>query len=287
MDFIVDTNLFYYLSDGWISRADIGGATDDLFISPIVILELISGLDRSNAQYRRKIFETIAHNNIRLVPDPETWIVTRANAKLTQEPFDWQLLLDAMRTVVTYDDVRQAMLYWPPPGTRPMRTRWLDIRLANSWNARHEKDWRENLEATLKRYVPNTNEWFSTKSGPRPKMPSSLKRIVGPVLNHDNMLDDIAAGLALRLLPLSGDGVNLNPASTRSVADTYIRIFRQYLIDILLKQSVPKENDRWDIEFFLYLGAPGTRFATAEPRWENVAKDAGFPSAVKRILIES
>ena len=285
MRILADTNIYYYLENGKLILNDVIAPGDELCISALTFIELLATIDIKNLAERVKIFRKISELAPTILPETDVWLKNTVLGAKLDSKIECSEILELMSSdVVTYDQIPREIIYWPKTGKR--RTQRAKIYSYVDWNIEHERLWVQQTVQILGMFIPDIEEWFSVKRDRpvRKNIPSALKSNVSRFLKGSELHSEIMNALITRL-SVPGSALVTAQHALASPTAVYTAVCQEYWYGTVIDKRTPKENDRWDIEFLLYINDSNIQFATGEKTWFTYATNAGFPSAVKHITL--
>lgn len=286
MNLILDTNVFYDLGSGAINIADCVRPGDELYFSPITILELAGKWsDRVHAD-RKAAAQAIIDCRAKELLDPECHLTDLFGYELSERPFSFMQAAIAMAGSRTLDELQQGV---PDYSARLIRR--VVVPMAATWRDAAESKWVDDILAIMQQNIPRFGTWL--KSNPRGSSVPKLRRQDREVLIERSKTNDWFADLLLacqdRAFFKANRGAALIP--TRETVkrlsaaidhiDCYCCVYTQYLIRCLTEGALPKPNDGWDLEFFLYAVDDDHVIVTSDEMWVKLAKKAGYGCRIR------
>jgi hypothetical protein len=270
---ICDTNVFFNLGNGQISITDFCGNNEEIYCSPLCILEISAKLYEDYAS-RKQAAQAILASNAKMLDDPESFVARLFDPKIYSDSTIWYKIVQAIADSNTIEDVRAIV----------------NLDYLYCWWASVEYWYYSQFMSRLKLFVPKFAEWhtkrYLVQDNPKPH----------PVLNNEvgeNLISKkfcpewigaVFVTLKQRAMSEVGDDIAnsvhefvQNPYSDAALKlECYCKIYMQYFSELVTDHRMPQENDFADLELFIYSIDSDSIVTTFESRWVKIAENAGL-----------
>jgi|LakMenEpi03Aug12_release.lakeMendotaPanAssembly.Ray.scaffolds.fasta_scaffold11273_1 hypothetical protein len=287
---IADTSLYYQLAKGTVRVEDIVARGESLVCSPLSIIEIVTKMDEQNFEYHRAAIKAMVNLKAKTFPDPHNFLANNIfGLKLNRLPYDW---LEVIRGVASAADFEQMKLDIIDPTDFKKRT--LSIDHTRQWREVIDEQWLQDIISILRDQVVNFEKVHKAiKVGERSSMPI-LRKDKDSFLDFINSpqwyIEHLGALYQRALLyghePSAHGGANMPLDSfmaTLTSMRCYLGIYSEFLKSILSKGRLPKPADSGVLELMIYLVEDSNIVATADSKWQDYAKCAGFENRVRYV----
>lgn len=275
-----DTNIFYYLGSGAISKSDIVGHHEELWATPVNVFELLAGVGVGNWLGRKQAAQAIIDFADSMAEDPEQHLVHLFRLTPQHGVLPW---MDACRALADAKDEKELGRGVADFTNRVIRTVKYD--LAAAAKEKHYRDFVEGMIDACDSELPG----YAVAARNNRKLPA-LKKAA-----KEKLQKKFSSGQAFAVFLLFGLGGRFKLltggwpkkaalSSAISALAPYFAVYSEYMIDLLATPRKPEKNDWGDLELFMYL-QPGTFVATGEKKWLNIASQAGLGSRVRKVAL--
>jgi hypothetical protein len=286
---ILDTNVFYDLADGSIDVSMFASSSDQLFYSPLSVLEISGKWSPKLFRSRKAAARAILDCGAAELPDQDSF--------LAQIIFGYSL----RRPAVSLKDAVVAMaksrsveaLEKGVADELEKVVRKVDSALVGKWRGVVEGIWVRDMEAIQDREIPRFATWRAERAAgfdpPVPKLKGTRKRAfledtLAPNWNLTliSMCHQRALLTARKIQPVVPNIVALETI-TKAVQSLscYCGNYTKYLTRLLTAGALPDPNDSGDIELFLFAVDDEHIVVTSEKKWIRLAEEAGFGQRVR------
>jgi len=289
---ILDTNIFYDLGAGSLTRSDIGDADDTLWYSPLSVLELAGKWSSRTFAARKAAANAILVSGAKELPDQDTY--------LTRDLFSYALrrppvvLADAVKAMANSHEMDSLVSGVLDFAERVVRR--VSVDKVQKWRDVIEGKWVEDMLSIQRREIPRFEAWYKSDPATRKQR---IPRLTG--LEKKTFLDNtkktawnLTLVINLHHRALTGARRVANPAvppteaaSTVDKAITslscYCGVYTQYLIRLLIDGALAEPNDSGDLELFIYATDDDHIVVTSEKKWKRIADAAGFGNRVRLV----
>lgn len=278
---ICDTNVFYNLGAGSLTKQAICQDGEQLYYSPLSILEIAGRLSDRNFNERKAAAQAILHVGAIQLPDPESFRTELYGYEMTEPP------LDASSDVVVI------------AGSRDMKS--LSARADVTWAKELQeaigRQWHDDMLHDMGQEIPGFLEWYqpdpTMRKGAVPRLKGEDKTVVSQKLDTPQFLDYVI----LARQPLAAyhgalpDWSSFEPTPeqvkhcdhARERMRCYACMYREYLSYLQTASALPQANDSIDLELFIYCIDDDHVLVTSEKKWVALAMRAGYSQRVRRV----
>ncbi len=262
MRYLLDTNIFYYLSNGALVLDDLPSMNSNIFYtSPIAIFELLCKDDTYESRLR---------------PIKEVNRLFSRGMKLLDGNFIAIAQHFKVENPSVTNDYNKANLKWNlldfahPDTPRVNMERMLEPMKRKFYEA---KDiWLKGMRATKENHI----RFYSGNMNKLKLSGSSLRTFRD---NKELFLETYRLGLSTDMIKALEKRFNTSIGYHGPVPSSfhpYTDVLMCYLDDLAETGRQPKHNDKADLTHFIYCNMPVDKIITADKYWTRVAKEAGY-----------
>lgn len=286
---ICDTNVFYNLGLGKMKRADIAGEGDKIFYSPVSILEISGKMTDLEFEQRKAAARAILDYGASQLDDPESHLTTLFGMKLEEEPFDWS---QAVKGVAQAADLKALAAGVADYSEQVLRR--VSVDEVGKWRAVTEQQWKEDMLQLMAAEIQKFGPWYKLPKDKRektkkPHLTGDTKmEFIKGTTTHEWLITFVNACFERSLF--KADLPDEPPPGFASAyvqaaegVTCYCMVYTNYLIKLLTEEMMPQLNDSGDLELFLYSTSDEWIVVTAEKRWADIAKRAGYPQRLRKV----
>jgi len=286
---ICDTNVFYDLGDGKLNASDFDATAEQMYYSPISVLEIAGKLSSATHEQRRAAAQAILNTRAVQLPDPESFLTDLFGFELIDMPFDFGQAVEAMAQSQNMGELTSGVY-----DVLDRVTRKLKPEVANSWRSQIEGTWVNDFLKIMKRDIQGFDRWYSTplsrRTRPVPRLRGAPKREFVSKTSSENWQAGVVGSILIRATfkakvnnpsTLDLDSLRMSMHATGKLA-CYCNVFTEYLKRLLTEGALPQPNDSGDLELFLYSIDDANIVVTAENKWTTLAQRAGFAHRVRK-----
>lgn len=288
---ILDTNVFYNLADRSFDIATFASSSDQLFYSPLSVLEIAGKWSPELFLRRKAAAQAILDCGAAELPDQDSF--------LAQTIFKYAL----RRPTVSLKDAVVAMaksrsveaLERGVEDRLEKVVRKVDSALVGKWRGVIEGMWVRDMESIQDREIPRFALWRAERAAgfdpPVPKLKGAREREFLEKTREPNWNLTLVSSCHERALLISRKTQPVvSETETRETItealkalSCYCGVYTQYLIRLLTGGVLPDPNDSGDIELFLHAIDDAHIVVTSERKWKNMAEQAGFGQRVQLV----
>jgi hypothetical protein len=284
---ILDTNVFYNLGSGALTTAKFAAPADELFYSPLSVLELAGHWRKATHQDRRRAAHAILSSGAKELLEPDAFITKRFGYPLAEPSTSF---LEGVRAMATSNNMTELT-----DGVRDYVarvSRSVNLRVANSWRVTVGGKWAANMLALQKELIPGFSDWYSAdpkkRKGPVPKLKGREKQHFLSYMQSPEWSQALLLACQERAFLGAKRGRHLLPTPATVTAlvgaivatSAYCAVYTQYVIRLMTEGALAEPNDSGDLEFFLYSVDDDHVVVTSEKKWKMVAARANFSHRV-------
>ena len=286
---ICDTNVFYNLGLGKMKLADLAAGGDKLFYSPISILEISGKLTDLEFEQRKAAAKAILDHGATQLNDPESQLTTFFGLKLAEGPFDWSQAVKGVAQAVDLTALSAGVADYVE---RVLRR--VSIDEVGKWRCVTEQQWKDDMLRLMESEIPKFGTWYKLPKEQREnqKKPhltgDTKKQFINGTTTHEWLITLVNACFERSLF--KADLPDEPPSGFASAyvqaaegVTCYCMVYTHYLIKLLTEEMMPQLNDSGDLELFLYATSDDWIVVTAEKRWADIAKRAGYPQRLRKV----
>lgn len=249
-----DTMLFYYLGNGSLTKKDIIVSTEELWATPINVLELLSSLDTDNWLERRNAARAILDNAM-MAPDPNEHVASIIEGRQAVENDIYRNLCTILAESISLANLNAS----------------LDVAASAEEKQIYYERFANKAISMCDIFVPGYAKKVRRNKKP-PVMKQGAQKKFWKMTSTQFLLDIYIDNI----LDIEG-----KERASDAFSD-YISIYRGYVMRLLTEQLKPQPNDWGDLELFKYL-QPGHYVATSEKRWKKIAEKVCLDKRVRWI----
>lgn len=286
-----DTNLFYDLAEDRTKRNDIITGDEVLCTSPLSVIEIVSKMDEKNFVQRRNAIRAMLDQNATIMPDPQSFLTREIfGHKLNHQPPDW---LDVMKGVAGAGTLKEMESGVVDRIERKVRT--VSVDYMQQWREVIDEQWLQDLLDIMRDQFANFDEVYKAiKEGRKsttPKLRKEKKKSFLDFINSPEWYIEQLRAMYQRSLHYAEEPYAPDPGTV--TADKfltmltnllcYMGVYSEYVKSILTEGRLPALNDSGDMELMIYTVNDSHILATAEGKWPEFAKRAGFEKRVRHV----
>lgn len=288
---IADTNLYYDLAGGLVKRADFVSGTEDLGCSPLSIIEVVSKMDEHNFEKRRGAVRAMLDHGAKVVPDPQSFLTRDIfGHKLNHETPKWMEVMKAVAGAAALKELESGVA---DRIERKIRT--VSVDYMRQWREVIDEQWLQDLLDIMRDQFANFDEVYKAikegKKSTTPKLRKEKKKSFLDFINSPEWYIEQSRALYQRSLHYAAEPYAPDPAAMtpeKFVAMIvrllcYMGVYSEYVKSILTEGRLPDLNDSGDMELMVYTVDDNHIVATAEVKWPEFAKRAGFEKRVRHV----
>ncbi len=278
-----DTNVFYYLGAGALPKEAVVGAGEELWATPVNVLEVVAGVPGGNWEQRRDAARGIVGCADQMSLDPEEHLMAiMTRQSIAPAPND-SLWLHGAKALAGAASEAELLGGVADFAERVVRT--VKPTVATATKAEHYDGFKNDIIDVCESLLPGYRAAVAARSQ-APVVEKGSRKDVRAFLSSPEFVAAVFfAGLGERHRLCSGSALDLHSATTmdalRDLAP-YCAVYGAYLRELLTARRKPEANDWGDLELFIFL-QPETLVATAEKKWWDIAKQAGLGGLVRKI----
>lgn len=280
---VADTCVWYHLSgknEQMLNRINSFG---ELYATPISFLELACKMS-SEFNRARNAVDAVVKYAKNCLPMHEL-VLSRYFKVDIKDDINWMDRFRLARVIKNLDELNELIANRKifNPNNHRYETVIFNINLITKWRKQIYSDF-NNLVIDAITAVIEPNYKNQVRSGNILKVNDKNKL---SMLNNHEMYQELVDALSIRAnnfifdrikTRIDFDEKTLNKA--KSKLDCYIKIYIEYIKDILKRGAKPNRNDLGDFESFMYLENDNFMFATTDKKWIKYCRNI-YP---KRIL---
>lgn len=287
---ICDTNVFYGLAEGRLKYAQIRASGETLFWSPLSALELAAKWSIESHINRQGAAKSILESNAQELPDCDSLLTRLFGYKPRRAGVSMEQAIRAMATSSSMEELLSGVA---SPDESVVRR--LNITVATQWRELTAATWVRDIVEIMFGEVPGFSDWWNSdpklRKGRVPRLKGAGKQHFIADSKRAEFRGALLSGLQVRALECADTASiaftkeaasELFAGSVRAAC--YCAIYTEYLIRVLTEEALPQENDRVDIELFLYAWDDDNVVVTGERKWKRLAERAGFGSRVRLVM---
>ena len=288
---ICDTNVFYNVGWGNIGREDIAGPNEEIYYSPVSVIEIAGGMTKKSHADRKGAAQAILDLRAKELDDPETFLTKVFGYPLAEEPFDFAQVVKAIA-----QSTNMKQLVANVPDYVDLVQRRVSVKAAAGWRQTTEGQWMKDMIKLMCSEIPKFAAWYDPdpkkRKGRVPTLsPTERKGFLGKTTTFDWCTSLILAcqqrsfakAKIGRLFQPTKEDVETLVAAIDKVL-CYGCMYTQYLIRLLTQRALPDPNDSGDLELFVYCIDDDHVVATCEKLWPRLAKQAGYDQRVRKVM---
>ena len=285
---ILETHVLYDIGLNRVDIEDILLPGERLCYSPISVLEWVSKLNERSFEDRKAAANAILEHGIGELPDPESHLTMAFGYKLAEPAPSFA---DAVRALAKAKSLEEAQRGVPDDALRVWRN--LNVSRAMIWREKAERAWRYALISLMKENIPGFQKWYAKdpkkRSSSVPKLRSEEKEKFLSGMKSEELSARVISACQMRafakadkddLRVVSKQRANELAAAIPKIA-CYTQVYKHYLIRLMTEGLLPDENDRADIDFFLYSTDDDHVIATHKKKWIDLAEAARFAQRIR------
>jgi hypothetical protein len=286
---IADTNVFYNLGAGHTKREQVVAAGDNLYYSPVSVLEIVGKVSDLNFEQRKAAANAILDSGAKQLCDPELHLTRLFGLKAAEEPFDWSQAIIAVAQAADPAALSAGVADY---SDRVLRR--VSVDEAGKWRGVTEQQWKDDMLKLMGEQIPKFGAWYKLSKEERakknrPRLTGEKKQeFIKGTRTHDWLVTFVNACLERSLFkadlpdePPPGFADNYVKAAGKVTC--YAMVYTHYLIKLFTEDMLPQMNDSGDLELFLYATDDDHIIATSEKRWLDIAARAGFQQRVRKV----
>jgi len=279
-----DTNIFYYLGSGALSKEDVVGEGDALWATPINVLEILAGVSLEEWTERRDAATAIVQHADAMAADPEEHLAASIERRPAVGGNIWLEAAMALGQAKSEYELKQGVADF---SERVVRV--VDTPVAAAAKAKHYDDFKFDIIKVCDDLLPGYRA--AIENGTQaPVAGKSVRDLLRRNLCSPQFVVAVFfGGIVGRYRLIAARDVDLESDNTflalRELAP-YCGIYGAYLRELLTARRKPESNDWGDLELFLYL-QPGTFVATTEKKWWTIADLVGLGGRVRKIVVRT
>lgn len=287
---IADTSLYYQLAKGTVRVQDIVARGESLVCSPLSIIEIVTKMDEQNFEYHRDAIKAMVNLRAKTFPDPHNFLAINIfGLKLNRLPYDWFEVIRGIASAANFEQMKLDII-----DPTDFKKRTLSIDHTRQWREVIDEQWLQDIISILRDQVVNFEKVHKAiKVGERSSMPI-LRKDKESFLDFINSpqwyIEHLGALYQRALLyghePSAHGRANMPLDSfmaTLTSVRCYLGIYSEFLKSILSEGRLPKPADSGVLELMIYLVDDSNIVATADSKWQDYAKRAGFENRVRHV----
>jgi hypothetical protein len=288
---VADTNLYYDLAEGRVKRADIVSGDEVLICSPLSVIEIVSKMDEKNFVPRRNAIRAMLENGARVFPDPQSFLTSNIFVhKLNHQPPDWMDVMKGIAGAGALKDLESGVI-----DRIERKVRTVSVDSMRQWREVIDEQWLQDLLDIMRDQFANFDEVYKAiKEGRKsttPKLRKEKKKSFLEFINSPEWYIEQLRALYQRSLhyavePYVPDPGTMTPDKFLAMLTNllcYMGVYSEYVESILTEGRLPALNDSGDMELMIYAVNDAHILATAEGKWPEFAKRAGFEQRVRHV----
>jgi hypothetical protein len=288
---VADTNLYYDLAEGRAKYEDIVSGDEVLFCSPLSVIEIVSKMDEKNFVQRRNAVQAMLDHGAKIMPDPQSFLTNNIfGHKLNHQPPDWVDVIKSVAGAKTLKEMESGVI-----DRIERKVRTVSVDYMQQWREVIDEQWLQDLLDIMRDQFANFDEVYKAlKEGKRsstPKLRKEKKRSFLEFINSPEWYIEQLRALYQRSLhyaeePYAPDPATMKPEKFLGMLTNllcYMGVYSQYVQSILTEGRLPALNDSGDMELMIYTLNDAHIVATAEGKWPEFAKRAGFEKRVRHV----
>jgi len=288
---VADTNIYYDLAEGRAKHADIVSGDDILFCSPLSIIEIISKMDDTNFEPRRNAIRAMLDHGAKVIPDPQSFLTQNIfGHKLNHQSPDWMDVMKGVGGAKTLKDLELGVI-----DRLERKVRTVSVDYMRQWREVIDEQWLQDLLDIMRDQFANFDETYKAikegKNSSPPKLRKEKKKSFLDFINSPEWYIEQMRALYQRSLhyaeePYASDPGTMTPDKFLAMLAKlvcHMGVYSEYVKSILTEGRLPALNDSGDMELMIYTVNDSHIVATAENKWPEFAKRAGFENRVRHI----
>lgn len=286
---ICDTNVFYNLGSGALNTASFVQPGDQIYYSPVTVLELAGKWSPANHATRKAAAQAIINSGAKELPDPEAFLTERFGYPPAEAIASYHQGVVAMANSQSMAQLTAGVRDYAARVSRRV-----SVTTANSWRVSVENKWVNDMLALQKQQIPKFAKWYdpdpTKRKGSVPKLSGANKTAFLDDTKSAEWLQALLVACQDRALMGAKRGPHLAPTAgtvtrlSQAIEDVaaYCAVCTQYLIRLMTEGALPEHNDSGDLELMLYAVDDDHVVVTSEKKWKTLATRANCP---QRILL--
>jgi hypothetical protein len=288
---VADTNLYYDLAEGRAKRADIVSGDEVLSCSPLSVIEIVSKMDEKNFVQRRNAVQAVLDHGANVIPDPQSFLTSNIfGDKLNHQPPDWVDVMKGVAGAGTLKDLDSGVI-----DSIERKVRTVSVDYMRQWREVIDEQWLQDLLDLMRDQFANFDEVHKAiKDGRKsttPKLRKEKKKSFLEFINSPEWYIEQLRALYQRSLhyaeePYAPDPGTMTPEKFLAILTKllcYMGVYSEYVKSILTEGRLPALSDSGDMELMIYTVNDSHILATAESKWPEFAKRAGFEKRVRHV----
>lgn len=288
---VADTNLYYDLAEGRAKREDIVSGDEVLSCSPLSVIEIVSKMDEKNFVQRRDAVRAMLNHNAVVIPDPQSFLTHNIfGHKLNRESPDWVEVIKGVAGANTLKELDSGVL-----DRIEWKVRTVSVDFMRQWREVIDEQWLQDLLDIMRDQFANFDDVYKAlkegKKSSSPKLRKEKKKSFLEFINSPDWYIEQLRALYQRSLhyaeePYGPDPATMTPDKFLAMLANlacYMGVYSEYVKSILTEGRLPALNDSGDMELMVYTVNDTQILATAEGKWPEFAKRAGFEKRVRHV----
>lgn len=276
----IDTNVLYYLGAGTLSKRDVVVSGQELWVTPINVLEILAGISAKEWNARRDAAKAIIIHADNMAADPEEHLSSVIERRPPRVNPIWRDGAEALSQATSEADLLKGVADF---SARVIRS--VNPKVAAAAKATHYDGFIADMITLCDRELPGYRASVDGKTHTPVVKKEDRDKVRSDLSSVGFVVSMFCSGLLQRYRLIGTKQIDLLSNDTfLALQDLapYCAVYGGYLRELLTARRKPDSNDWGDLELFLYL-QPGTFVATAEQKWGAIADLVGLGSRVKKI----
>jgi hypothetical protein len=278
-----DTNIFYYLATGAVTKSKIVSPGEELWATPINVIEIIAGVSTADWEKRRDAAGAIVKYADRMSADPEEHLASLFEHRPTSSEFDWLSAAKTIRDSTSPESLETNIAIIAHNSGDTIKPS-----VANAFKSAHYEDFKSEMVKVCDSLLPGYK--VAVESGcEAPVVTKPTREKLRAFLASPEFTAAVFfAGLTERYKTFGAQTVDPQSKATLVALQglaPYCSIYGAYLRELLTARRKPDSNDWGDLELFVYL-QPSTYVATAERKWWALADLVGLGGRLKKVVVQ-
>jgi hypothetical protein len=287
---IADTSLYYQLATNGVQLEDIITRGESLACSPLSIIEIVTKMDEQSFEYHRAAIKAIVNLRAKTLPIAQDFLANSIiGLKLNRLPYDWLEVIRGIASAANFEEMKLDII-----DPTDFKKRTLSIDHTRQWREVIDEQWMQDLISILRDQVINFEKVRKAiKVGERFSLPILRKDKYSflDFINSPKWYIEHLGALYQRAL-LYGHEPSA-PGRAKMPLDAFMAtltnvlcyqgIYSEFMKSILSEGRLPKPADSGVLELMIYLADDSHVVATADSKWQDYAKRAGFENRVRHV----